>query len=254
MAGTLALLYGGISYVLFLLAFLYSVAFVGNLGVPKSIDAGPSAAVSEAVIIDMLLLGFFAIQHSGMARGGFKRWWTKFVPWPVERSTYVLMSSLVLLLLFWQWRPLTGAVWNIQNQTTGLILQIVFWLGWCIVLVSTFLINHFNLFGLEQVYARWRNVRVSPPTFRTPLFYKVVRHPIYFGFLLAFWATPVMTFGHLLFAVATTSYVLIGIVLEERDLIGFHGDDYVRYRESVSMIIPMPPRRTPRPESRQPAE
>jgi protein-S-isoprenylcysteine O-methyltransferase Ste14 len=242
MGAIASVLYGGLVYLIFLATFLYAIAFVGNLPVPKTIDSGESGSVGAALIIDTLLLGLFAIQHSVMARPAFKRWWSKFVPSPVERTTYVLLASLVLLLLYWQWRPIPELVWSVTNPAGALALQAVFWIGWGVVLLSTFLINHFELFGLRQVYARLRGATLPQPAFKTPLFYKKVRHPIYLGFLLAFWATPTMTAGHLLFALATTGYILIGIHLEERDLVALFGDHYRRYREQVSMLIPLPGR------------
>jgi protein-S-isoprenylcysteine O-methyltransferase Ste14 len=241
--GLAAMLYGVVTYVLFLGTFLYAIAFVANLPVPKTIDSGQPGPLIPALIINALLLGVFAIQHSVMARPVFKRWWTRMVPPSVERTTYVLFASLALLLLYWQWRPMPDVVWSVSNPTAAAIIQTASWIGWGIVLASTFMINHFELFGLRQVLARLLGYELPAPEFRTPMFYRAVRHPIYLGFLIAFWAAPVMTAGHLLFAIATTGYILIGIWLEERDLVALFGDQYRRYRQQVSMLIPLPRRK-----------
>jgi protein-S-isoprenylcysteine O-methyltransferase Ste14 len=190
-----------------------------------------------------MLLGLFAVQHSAMARPGFKRWWTRLVPRSVERSTYVLFASVVLLILYWQWRPLVDPVWTARAPIAVAILHVIFWFGWGMLLVSTCLISHFELFGLKQVFARLLGSAPSAAKFHTPLFYRHVRHPIYLSFLLAFWATPTMTTGHLLFSLASTGYILIAIQLEERDLIGLFGEQYRRYRQSVAMLVPLPGRR-----------
>jgi protein-S-isoprenylcysteine O-methyltransferase Ste14 len=244
MGGIASVLYGLLSYLLFLGTILYAVAFVGNLPAPKTIDSGEAGPFGAALVIDALLLGLFALQHSVMARRGFKRWWTRFVPRSVERSTYVLSASVVLILLFWQWRSMPGPIWSISQPAAVWILQAIFWIGWGVLFLSTFLINHFELFGLRQVYTRLRGHELPAPVFRTPFLYKRLRHPLYFGFLLAFWATPSMTAGHLLFSVATTGYILLGIYLEERDLIEVFGDQYRRYREQVSMLLPLRARKS----------
>ena len=242
--GAMAFLYGAISYLIFLAVFLYAIAFVGGFGVPKTVDSGAAGSLAEALIIDVVLLGLFAVQHSVMARPAFKRWWTRLVPPAVERTTFVLLASLALILLYWQWRPMTDIIWSVTDPLGATVLEVVSGIGWTVVLASTFMINHFELFGLRQVLARLLRQELPPAKFKTPMLYKSVRHPIYLGFLIAFWATPVMTAGHLLFAIATTGYILIGIWLEERDLIALFGDQYRRYREQVSMLIPLPGRKS----------
>ena len=239
----LSLIYGGAAYAFFFLVFLYAIAFVGDLPVTRTLDAGPGAPPLTAAVIDLLLLGVFAVQHSLMARPAFKRWWTRMVPASIERSTYVLAASLALALLCWQWRPMPAVIWSVGG-VGAVILRAIFWLGWAVVLLSTFMISHFELFGLSQVWANMSGKAASAPVFRTPLLYGFVRHPIYLGFALAFWATPRMTVGHLLFALATLAYMLIAIQLEERDLVETFGEDYLVYRRRVSMLIPLPPRRS----------
>ena len=239
MTGLLSIVYGLATYAFFLLTFLYAIAFVGDLPVPKTIDSGPAAPLAIALVINLLLLAIFAVQHSEMARPGFKRWWTKIVPERVERSTYVLAATAALALLLWQWQPIAEPVfWQVENRTGVAVLSVVFWAGWGVLLVSTFLLNHFELFGLSQVFAPLLRRTAPTPEFKTPSLYRYVRHPIYLGFLLAFWATPTMTAGHLLFAAGSTGYILIGIWFEERDLVAQFGDRYRQYRRQVGMLLP----------------
>jgi len=234
-----AFIYGLVCYLISLATFLYAVGFIGNVFVPKSIDSGRSEPLLKALLINAALLGVFAIQHSVMARAWFKRAWTRMVPEVVERSTYVLLSSLALLLMFWQWRPIGGVIWNVKSVAGQLLLLGVFWAGWVTVLWSTCLINHFDLFGLRQVYLYLQKRPYTSPGFRTPTLYNYVRHPLYLGWLMVFWGTPVMTVAHLVFALATTVYIFIAIQLEERDLVKIHGDEYLKYRRRIPMILPL---------------
>lgn len=239
MAKAFNFLYGILSYLIFLVAFLYSVGFAGNMLVPKNIDSGQESGMAYSIVINLLLLSLFALQHSIMARPAFKQWWTKIISPVIERSTFVLLTSLILLLIFWQWRPMTGIIWDVQNPTLILVIQAIFWLGWLIVFLSTFMINHFHLFGLDQVFNNFRNQKPTGLKFKESFFYKFVRHPIMTGFIIAFWAAPTMTYGHLLFAAVTTVYILIAVkYLEEKDLEKEIGEPYKDYQKRVPMLIP----------------
>ena len=241
MGGLIAALYGVVAYVIFLATLLCAVGFVENLGPWKTIDSSAREGLGGAIAVNIALLGVFAVQHSVMARRGFKRWWTKFVPEAVERSTYVLFSSLALILLFAYWRPIPTVLWSVSGAAAWILMGIS-WLGWAMALVSTFLLSHLEFFGLSQATARFRSRKTPEAGFRTPALYRFVRHPLYLGFLFAFWATPVMTGGHLLFALATTGYLLVGIALEERDLVAQFGEAYRGYRREVPMLLPLPGR------------
>jgi protein-S-isoprenylcysteine O-methyltransferase Ste14 len=248
-----ALIYGLASYLVFFLSFIYTVAFIGNYWVPKSIDIGPESGLAPSILINVVLLAAFAIQHSVMARPAFKRWWTTIVPPSCERSTYVLISSLLLILILWQWRPIVMTIWRVEG-TPAAILTAIFWIGWLTALASTYLIDHFELFGLRQVFDAFCGAAARVIPFTTPLLYRLVRHPLMLGFLLAFWATPHMTAGHLLFAAMTTGYILVGVRLEEQDLVAQHGATYEQYRRRVPMLIPRPLGRRFRPATRPSVE
>jgi protein-S-isoprenylcysteine O-methyltransferase Ste14 len=234
----IAFTYGVLVYVFFLGTFIYAIGFVGNVGVPRGLDSPATGPAVESLLIDLALLALFAVQHSVMARKGFKAWWMRIVSPAVERSTFVLAASLALGALCWYWKPIDGTVWSVQNPAAVTAIQAVFWLGWGVLLLATFLINHFELFGLRQVYARLMGTAIPAQEFRTPFLYKHVRHPIYLGFVLSFWATPEMSLGHFFFAAAATGYILVGIWFEERDLIAHYGDRYRAYREQVGMLLP----------------
>jgi methanethiol S-methyltransferase len=240
----LTISYGAAAYLLFLAAFLYLVGFVGNICVPRTVDHGLSAPIGRAILVNILLLGAFGVQHSVMARPGFKRWWARFIPASIERSTYVWLSNAVLLLLYWQWRTIPAVIWHVELPAGRLAMWVLFWLGWVTALASTFLINHFDLFGLRQAYLAWREKPYTNIAFHTRLLYRLVRHPLMLGFLIAFWSAPTMTAGHLLFALGMTGYILIAVQLEERDLVAALGDQYRDYRRDVPMLLPL--RRRPR--------
>lgn len=231
-------IYGILSYLVFFLTFLYAIGFIGNFLVPRSIDSGIATSTGAAVLINLVLISLFAVQHSVMARPWFKQWWTQYVPEPIERSTYVLLSSLLLILIFACWQPLPMMIWSVEQPFFNAVLWGVFAAGWLIVLISTFLINHFDLFGLRQVYLYMMNKPYNHIGFKTVFLYKLVRHPIMLGFIIAFWATPHMSVGHLLFAVVTTVYIIVAIQFEEHDLRRHLGDTYDEYRQQVSMLVP----------------
>jgi protein-S-isoprenylcysteine O-methyltransferase Ste14 len=239
MLGRIAtLIYGAFCYLVFFATFLYAIGFIDNLFVPKAMDSGRSGPLVEALAIDAALLALFAIQHSVMARQWFKRAWTAIIPPAAERSTYVLFSSLALIVLFWQWRPIGGTIWQVDNPMGRAVIVSFYVLGYLIVLAATFLINHFDLFGLRQTWMRFRSRAYTAIGFQTPGFYKLVRHPLYVGWFFVFWSAPTMTATHLVFSAATTAYILIAIRFEEKDLVATLGDSYQRYREEVPMLIP----------------
>jgi protein-S-isoprenylcysteine O-methyltransferase Ste14 len=242
MSRALTLLFAMVCYAIFFATFLYLIVFVGDINLdplkPVTVDKGPISAPFIAASIDVALIALFGLQHSVMARQGFKRWWTQFVPWPIERSVFVLAASVALIILFQFWRPIPGIVWNVTSPVFSGIIWLLFWAGWATVLISTFLINHFELFGLQQAWLHCWGRECGEPELRQPLFYKWVAHPLYAGFFLAFWATPKMTAGHLLLAAGMSAFMLLAIPYEERDLTTLFGDDYRRYRASVGGLVP----------------
>lgn len=238
MARIISFFYGIIAHAGFLIAFLYLIGFLANFAVPKSIDSGQPEPFGQALLMNVILIGIFGIQHSVMARQGFKRWWVKIVPRHIERSTYVLISDLLVALLIWQWRPMTGVIWDVEHPAGRLVLWALFGAGWLMIVLASFMINHFDLLGTRQVYLHLRGKDYSPLDFKATGFYKYVRHPLMLGWITAFWSTPHMTVGHLVFAVGTTAYILIAIQIEERDLVRFHGEAYEKYRRQVSMLLP----------------
>jgi methanethiol S-methyltransferase len=238
MSRVIAVVYGVAVYLFFLATFAYTIGFIEGVPALKTVNSGPTGSVTTAFLVDVLLLSAFALQHTVMARRGFKRWWTRFVPAAVERATFVLAASLAVAMLLWLWRPIGGSVWLVTDPTLRTALYAVSGIGWAVLLISTFLINHFELFGLQQVFNQLSGRPHVAPAFRTPAFYRYVRHPLYLGFIIAFWSTPEMTGSHLLFSCATTAYIFVGILFEERDLVAHFGEAYVRYRERVPMILP----------------
>lgn len=245
MKRVLAFIYGAICYLVFFLSFVYAIGFIGNLVVPKSIDSGAASGFWPSLFVNLGLLALFGLQHSGMARPGFKRWWTKIVPQPVERSTYVLFASLALILLMALWQPMPTVVWNVDGEAGQIVLWTLYGLGWGLVLAATFMISHAHLFGVKQVHEYLNELEPSEPGFQTPGLYRYIRHPILAGFFITFWATPRMTAGHLVFALATTGYILVAVRLEERDLIAVFGEKYRKYRRRVPMLIPWPGKKEP---------
>lgn len=247
MKKTMFVLYGIVSYTLFFGSYCYAVGFVTNLVVPSGLDSAPVMPIGKAVVINISLLVFFALQHSAMARPAFKKWWTTIIPEPIERSTYVLLSSICMIALFIYWQPMGGVIWSFDPGTAAYwLLQCLSLLGFVIVLVSTFLINHFDLFGLRQVWLHFTGQPYTQLKFRTPFFYKHVRHPLYLGWMIAFWAAPVMTLAHFIFASVCTTYMLTAIQLEERDLVAAFGDQYARYKERAPMLIPFSKKSKPK--------